>query len=175
MPLFTETARFTNSREVVLAVHRLLISKLAGYDIPQERIVIADPEQWEDGPPTTLIDETLFTVCPGDSEFPEDVQIGGGLNTIEEIAAIEVTIFAARRLDQNGTMPAAIYDENDGLLEQKRRVMKALCQADPTGDNALPLLSQFAPIRTSSKPRKDSTGLFILRLIFGTPFFWDLS
>lgn len=175
MPLTTQTARFTNTREVVLALQRLLQTQLADI-FTEETVVITDPDDWENGAtPENLLQTSFLTICPGDSVFPEDVQIGGGTQTVEELGTLELYIFSDARLDQTGTFPAAVYDENEGLFELKRRVLKALCQVDPTGDNQLPLLSQFIPIQSAGKPRKNGSGIHFLKLTFGISHFWDLQ
>lgn len=175
MPLTTVTARSTNTRDVILAIQRLLISQL-GDIFPEETIVISDPDEWENGAtPENLINSEFITICPGDSTFPEDVQIGGGTHTVEELGTLELYIFTSSRLDQTGTMPAAVYDPEEGLFELKRRVMRALCQADPTGDNRMPLVSQFIPIQNGTKPRKNASGIHFMKLTFGINYFWDLT
>ena len=72
-------------------------------------------------------------------------------------------------------MPEAVYDIDQGLLEIKRHVLRVLVGADPLGDNALPLLSQLVPARSSSKPRRNAEGVWFLSLTFGASFFWDLT
>lgn len=175
MPLTTITARFTNTRDVILALQRLLVNQLSDL-FTEETIVITDPDDWDNGQtPENLINQEFITLCPGDSTFPEDVQIGGGANTVEELGTLELYIFTSNRLDQTGTMPAAVYDPNEGLFELKRRVMQTLCQADPTGDNQLKLLSQFMPIQSCSKPRRNSSGVHFIKITFGLNHFWDLT
>lgn len=174
MPLTTVSFRLTNTREVTLAVQRKLQNRLADI-FPEEAILLADPEQWDDGPPASVAESSFLAVCPGDSQFPEDVQSGAVPITVEEIGTAEVTIYSSMRLDRTGSMPAAVWDETEGLLELKRRVILALAGADLTGDNALPLLSQLIPVRTADKPRKDSTGRYYLKVVFGICYFWDLE
>lgn len=174
MPLFTQTPRFTNTREVFLAFQSMLRSKLADI-FPEEAVLLADPELWENGPPEPRIATSFLTICPGDSTAPDDVQTGGGTNTTEEFETLEVTIFSDSRLDSTGSFPAAVYDENEGLFELKRRVLVAMCQADPTGDNQLPLLSAFTFFISWTKPRRFDSTLLFIKLVFGTQHFWDLS
>jgi hypothetical protein len=175
MPQTTITDRSTNTREVVLALQALLVSQLADL-FTEETVVITDPDSWDSGQtPENLIATSFITLCPGDSDFPDDVQVGGGANTVEELGTLELYIFSDARLDQTGVFPAAVYDPNEGLFELKRRVLRALCQADPTGDNTKLLVSQLIPIRSCTKPTKNSSGVHFLRLVFGTSFFWDLS
>lgn len=175
MPLTTITARSTNTRDVVLAVQRLLVAQLADI-FPEEAIMVSDPDSWDgDNTPEAMMSTSFITICPGDSTFPDDVQYGGGLQTIEEKATLELYIFSDSRLDSSSRMPAAVYDENEGLFELKRRVLRALVMQDPTGDNQLPLLSELLPVYSSTKPRKNASGVHFIKLVFGVPFFWDLS
>lgn len=165
----------TNTRDVVMAIQRLLINQLSDI-FPEETIVVSDPDNWEDGKaPENLMQSQFLTVCPGDSTFPDDVQIGGGANTTEELGTVEIHIFSDARLDQVGQMPAAVYDESEGLFELKRRVLRALCQADPTGDNQMPLVSQLIPAISATKPRRNAEGIHFIKLTFGASYFWDLS
>lgn len=175
MPLTTVTARMTNTRDVVLAVQRLLVNQLSDI-FTEETVVISDPEDWDNGEtPETLINSSFITMCPGDSVFPDDVQYGGGVNTIEEKETLELYIFSDARLDSTSKMPATVYDENEGLFELKRRVLRAMCQSDPTGDNQLPLLSELLPVISCTKPRKNASGVHFIKLVFGIPHFWDLT
>jgi hypothetical protein len=175
MPLTTQKFREGNLREVVLAIQRLLIRELA--DIFTEgTILITDPDEWEAGEsPENLINTSFVTLAPGDATFNEELQYGGGIQTVEEDNLFNVYVFSDSRLDQTGVFPAAIYDENEGLLELKRRVLKALVMADPTGDNQLPLLSQGVYITSSSRPRKNTSGVHFIQLAFKVSFHWDLS
>jgi hypothetical protein len=175
MPLTTNNpGRFTNTREVLLAVHRQLVSNLADI-FPEETIVLADPDDWDGGLiPEQLINSTFLVVCLTDSEFPDDVQVGGGANTCEELGGIQVHIFSDSRLSQLGHT-GGILEENEGLLELKRRVLRALVGTDPTGDNAYNLLSQLIPIRRATKPRLNPQGIRFLTLDFGISYFWDLT
>jgi hypothetical protein len=164
----------TNPRDILLAIQRALTDGLADC-IPADQIVISDPDEWESGTPEPHLMGPFLCIALADSDFPDDVQIGGGQYTAEELAEIVVTIFSNERLDQTGHMSAAVYDPEAGLLELKRRVLRALVGADPTGDNALPLLSQLIPVRRSTKPRKNAEGVWNLAVTFGVSFFWDLS
>lgn len=173
MPLETVNARFTNPRDVLLAFQQQLTAALVDV-IPDDGVIIADPDEWDDAPEPQL-SGPFITLAYGDSQFPDDVQTGGGAATCEEIVPLVVTIFANERLDQTGHMPAAVFDDEHGLLELKRRVLRATVGTDPTGGDALPLLSQLVPIRNASKPRKNAQGVWFLSLTFGVSFFWDLT
>jgi hypothetical protein len=174
MPLTTVTSRFTNPRDVLLAIQRTLVAGLVDI-IPEDGIIISDPDEWESGIPEPMLSGPFLAISLTDSDFPDDVQIGGGAAACEELMAVAVTIFSNERLDQTGHMPAAVYDIDEGLLELKRRVLRALVGTDPTGDNALSLLSQLVPIQHGTKPRKNPQGVWFLVLICGTSFFWDLT
>jgi hypothetical protein len=175
MPPRTVTARFTNSRDVLLAVQAALVNGLVDIFPDPAAIMISDPENWDDGVPEPQISTAFLTVAPTDSDFPDDTQVGGGQFACEELAGVAITIFSDSRLDQTGQMPAAVYDPNEGLFELKRRVLRVMVGADPVGDNALPLLSQLVPIRRGTKPRKNPQGIHFITLEFGTSHFWDLT
>jgi hypothetical protein len=174
MPLYTVNPRFTNPRDVLLAIQRALVDGLADI-LADDQIIISDPDEWDNGTPEPMLSGPFLTLCLSDSDFPDDVQIGGGQLACEELAAVNITIFSNERLSQTGHMPEAVYDIDQGLLEIKRRVLRVLVWADPLGDNALPLLSQLIPARSSSKPRKNAEGIWFLSLTFGASFFWDLT
>lgn len=175
MPLTTTSSgRFTNLRDVLLSVHAALVNGLLDI-FPSETIVFADPDAWDNGVPEQLISSSFLAVCLSDAEFPDDVQVGGGAAATEEMSAVQVHIFSNMRLDQTGQMPAVLFDENEGLLELKRRVLRAIVGADLTGDNVNPLLSQLVPVRRAAKPRKNPQGIWFLTVEFGLSFFWDLT
>jgi hypothetical protein len=171
---FTTTPRSTNTLEVVAAVQKQLISQLSDI-FPEDCIAVTDPDEWEDGTPENLINNIFMALCPGDSTFPEDTQIGGGLETVEELMTLEVYVFSAGRGDRTETYPATVYDPQEGLFELKRRVLRAMCQADPTGDNQDPLVSQLIPVFSATKPRRTPSGIWFIKLVFGIPHFLDLS
>lgn len=174
MPLTTTSARFTNPRDVLLAIQNALIAGLADI-FPAETIMISDPDEWEDGAPEQQMSSSFICIAMTDSEFPDDVQIGGGANTCEELGGVVVYIFSDSRLDSTGQMPAVVFDPNEGLLELRRRVMRVLVGSDPLGDNAMPLVSQLIPVRRAAKPRKNPQGIWFTTLEFGTSYFLDLT
>lgn len=165
----TSVSNFTNHRDVLLAVQDLILSELAGQEFSEANVVVTD----EPEPPANMRHQIFMTICPADSQFPDDVQTGGGAATVEELAVVLVTLFSARKTDQVGRMPQAVYDSETGLLEIKRRVMRALVGQYPDR-NRFPLLSDCIKIRRSTTPRHDEK-LYFLTLEFGTSFFWDLT
>ena len=177
MPFETFNVRATNARDVMLGIHRQLIAQLADI-IPEEVIILADPSEWEDseGQPEQTITTAGLTICPTDSEMPEEFQTGGGAATCFEYAGVEVTILADSRKDQTGHMAAALYDADDGLFELKRRVLKALVGVDISGgDPNVFLLAELVPVRRSNKLKKNPQGIWFTTVEFGTLFLWDLT
>jgi hypothetical protein len=178
MPFETFNVRATNARDVLFGIQRQLVQQLADV-IPQEAVLLADPsEQWdgEDGQPEQTISTGGLTICLTDAEMPEELQTGGAAATCFEYSGVEITIFADNRLDQVGQEPAAVFDADNGLLELKRRLLKALVGVDLTGgDPPVPLLSELIPVRRSRKPRKNPSGIWYLTVEFGTLFLWDLT
>lgn len=166
----TTSANFTNHRDVLLAVQELILADMADLSFSEATVVVSD----DPSPPANMRAQLFMTICPGDSQFPDDVQTGGGADTVEELAVVLVTLFSARKTDQVGRMPLAVYDPERGLLEIKRRVMRALVGQYPDR-NRFPLLSDCIKIRRSTMPRCDESGLYSLMLEFGTSFFWDLT
>jgi len=175
MPLNTGLPRATNHRDVLLGFRAQLIAQL-GDIFPDDTITLQDPDEWVDGIPEQTINSTFICIAPTDAEFPEEIQIGGGATTCMEWGAVGVWIFSTDRLDQVGHMAAALFDENEGLLELKRRVLRALVGVDLTGgDGPQPLLAELVPAKTFDKPRKNPQGLWFIKLVFGALFMWDLS
>jgi hypothetical protein len=158
-----------------LAFQAQLVAQV-GDIFPAETVTLQDPDEWDGGIPEQTINTAFLCVAPTDAEFPEEIQIGGGAMTCMEWGAVGVWIFSDSRLDQVGHMAAALYDENEGLLELKRRVLRALVGQDLTGgDGAQPLLAELVPAKQFDKPRKNPQGLWFIKLVFGALFMWDLS
>lgn len=175
MPLNTVLPRATNHRDVLLAFQAQL-QYLIGDIFPAETVTLQDPDEWVDGVPEQSINSTFICIAPTDGEFPEEFQIGGGTQTCFEWSAVGVWVFSNSRLDQVGQMAAALYDPNEGLLELKRRILRAMVAVDLTGgDGAQPLLSELIPAKSFDKPRKNPQGLWFIKLVFGALFLWDLS
>src|SRR5512135_2121305 len=174
MPLGTVTTRATNTREVMLGLWKQLADNL-GDIFPAETIFLSDPDEWQAGAPEQQITTEFLCVCGTDADLPEETQIGGGQFTTFKWGGFAVYIFTDSRLGQVGHQAAALYDPEHGLYELERRVMRALVGSDPVGDNALPLLAELTPARSSFKPRRNENGLWFMKLEFGAGFLWDLS
>lgn len=174
MPLTTVDPRSTNIREVLLSVRAALIAGLSDI-FPEEAVMLADPDEWIDGAPEQQISTAFLTISLTEANLPDDVQVGGGAATTEQLAAVAVTIFTDSRLDQTGQMAAALFDKSEGLLELQRRVMRALVGTDLIGDNVQSLLSQLTAARIVAKPRRNPQGIWFTTLVFGVSFFWDLN
>lgn len=121
------------------------------------------------------------TVSPTDGTFPEQFQIGGGVNQCTEETGVLVTIWSQLKLDRNGRDVRMLTDDTRGLLRLKKKVLRALVTADPQvntpgqgGTNSV--LRNLMLARRCAVPEHDpKNGYGCIALLFEVVFDWDLT
>lgn len=119
-----------------------------------------------------------LTVSPGDSDFDQGLQYGGGANQVTENATCIVTGYTRIRLDPTARDDRLLKDLQKGLLPIKQKILAAML-ADPaqlTDELGNPLLRSFITAIGSQKPNHDrDKGVGWVGVVFSIPFDWDLS
>lgn len=162
----------TDQRTILAAI----LSRIRGVDGFSEQNCVLTVEQNSDGgvhPATNLNHDVFCTVKVLASFGDEGAFEGGGENVVVERAGIMVTIFSRMKLDRNDTVERMLLDPSRGLLEMKRRVLKALCGYDIPVKTNEASTGLVEPITCSSPTHDGERGS--ISLTFSTDFEWDLT
>lgn len=135
-----------------------------------------------DSPPEIPVGGGYFVaVAPGPGSFVPEEQVAGN---ITEDWSVTVTAFTRVQLDSAGHDTAVLRDTSRGLLELKRRLLKALCGHDLTTESGDTLLRQYLYAQHCSAPqigaplragRADgSVWVGWISITFGVSFDWDI-
>ena len=123
-----------------------------------------------------------YMLSPGDGQFDEGLFDGGGEDQCNEQSTLTVTGYCRTHLDPTDRDDALLTDSTTGLLEAKRKILRALAGKDVTlsgGDTFLREL--LTPIRasapTAGKLEGEGLGvtLAFTSVDFLCSFDWDLS
>lgn len=170
----------TNQKAICEAFAARIITK-----IPQH---FADANVWFDDSALPASGEWpnrdhAIAIVPGDGEFDQGMQLGGGPCAIVENATTSVAIYKRNSRDVMRELDQVLFNTDDGLLSvYKRLVLKAILRdennqpwvpVDVDGNNLLHegirVLSSVGPQRLTEWP------LTMVVLTFYTAFNWDLS
>ncbi|HEV3340784.1 MAG TPA: hypothetical protein VG125_10525 [Pirellulales bacterium] len=164
----------TNQDDVLNAVERLLVTRLA----------ISDKYIFQTTKPLVAIGnppsgDYWLTISPGEGIFPDEWQIGGGANTVMELATTRVAAYTRIRTDSTDRDTNLLHDLKRGLLPIKRKLLKAMVGQqlyDDAAPNPNALCIRAIGIIRAEDPDYDKekgTGFIVLH--FATPFQWDLT
>ncbi|HWA98205.1 MAG TPA: hypothetical protein VG713_06915 [Pirellulales bacterium] len=119
----------------------------------------------------------FVTVCAGDGEFPEEMQVGGAEDQCTELIELVVTGYTRLKLDQTDHETQLLHHDHRGLLEIKRRILKALVGVDAIDpESGATFLRQVITAAHSSRPAYDQKNqLGFISLSFRVSWDWDLS
>lgn len=136
-----------------------------------------------DSPPELPVGGDYFVgVSPGDGQFLTGEQVVGN---VTELWSVVVTAYTRVHLDSANHDTAVLRDTSRGLLELKRKILKALVGEDLTtgdGDTFLRQLlyatdsrkPQIGTWQGGSRPRSDMSFGWV-SVTFGVDFDWDIT
>ena len=107
-------------------------------------------------PPKNPLSEWWLTVSPGEGNFDEAMQSGGGRHQVTEEWQLLVTGYARVRLDSTDHDMQLLREVNRGLLHIKRRILWAMAQVDLhkiDSDDTFQL--KYLVVRHAGKPEYD--------------------
>ena len=81
-------------------------------------------------PPLTPLSEWWLSVSPGEGNYDEAMQSGGGRNQVTEEWQLLVTGYTRIRLDSTDRDMQLLREANRGLLQIKRRILDTMAQVD---------------------------------------------
>lgn len=81
-------------------------------------------------PPLAPLSEWWLSVSPGEGNFDEAMQSGGGRHQVTEEWQLLVTGYTRIRLDSTDRDMQVLREANRGLLQIKRRILWAMAQID---------------------------------------------
>lgn len=164
--------RKTTQSEVLLAVLERLQTVVDGLN--QVNCFLAlDPV-----PPEFPAQSRFATVSPTDGSFDDGMLDGGGeLQTLEQ-TGVSITLFYRTASDMLKSDVNLLTQEAEGLLEQKRQILKAFTNHDLEVNGRKLLAEPMRPIHAAN-PMKESdlrkNRIGFLQLTFSTQFLWDLT
>ena len=99
------------------------------FNLPEERCYeVVDPEN----PRANTPGDIWLSVCPGDCDYDEAAQAGGGRQQVHENGYFQITGYTRIKLDRAGKDTMLIKDKNRGLLSIKHRIISAFVQFNLT-------------------------------------------
>ena len=117
-------------------------------------------------------------VSPGQSEFDEGMQIGGGQEQLMEDMLVRVTAFVRMRLDRAERDDRMLLEGVRGLTQVKLKILKALVAhdlVDPKLESNV-FLRQLVVAASADKPDYDEEKAIGWQTInFRVAFDWDLT
>lgn len=118
----------------------------------------------------------FVTVAPGEGDFDQGLQVGGGENEVSEALAVVVTFYVQIQLDQTNMSREVLRGHGRSLYKIKRQILKAMCGVDLQNAAEDTFLRQLIPVRSASRPAYDITQqLAYMSLTFVAEFDWDLT
>lgn len=166
---FTATGISTSQSDVLAGVVTLLKAQFSDWD--------AEAIYWTDTP-TPIVDHNLdlfIQVSPGGGSFNQGILMGGP--RAEETGLFGVTIWRRSVVDNAGRSQESLFNPSEGLLELKRRVLKALTGKMLTDDEGRYIATGTITPQQALEPDTGATDppLDRLAMYFQVPFDWDLS
>lgn len=124
-------------------------------------------------PPKMPPADWWVSVSPAESNFPEDMQLGGGYEQLTEYLGVAVTAYSRIRTDSTDHDEYLLVDSERGLLALKARILKSLAQRDLVDKTGEPFLRQLVLVTSSSRPYFDGqNGVGWITLNFSVPYDW---
>jgi hypothetical protein len=165
----------TTQNQILEAVKALLLRDL-GDIFTEKNLAISDEEE----PPSGLKAYYYGQIWVLGGEFEDGVYVGAGKQGVLERGGISITVWRKHEKDQAGRADSLMLQPDTGLLELKRRILKAMVtNARLQWQQTFILVDEMRPTR-SDHPRVAAYGngnpvAGDIFLEFSTPFIWDLS
>lgn len=174
----SQSRKYATQMEVLAAVRSRLISQVPAYT--EANCFILDQPVPSDYP----IGRECCTIAPGTGGFVEAMFAGAGYATLTENATTVVTPMVRQVRDKPREATQALLSQNDGLLERKWEILRALLEGDfdlsiydQATDDTRYLLREQLSIRFADPPGFTQVGQYQfmgLSMTFNTPFDWGL-
>lgn len=125
--------------------------------------------------------EYWISIAPGDGQFDESFQEGGGEDQLVEDAVFTVTAYVRIHLDQTGRDEKLLRDAGRGLLSIKKVLLKALASADLATEDGDTFLRSTIKIVSASRPqilqenRSGGAYLGVIQIDCRASFDWNLT
>lgn len=127
----------------------------------------------EPAPTVNVTHRKYCTLWVADGTFDEEAGVGGGAHVCLERTVIRVTAFCRLKLDRQSQIDWLLFDQ-DGLLAQKKRILRALVEYDVPVKTDVGSINLIAPIN-ASEPHFLVEDLYSISIAFGVDFEWDLT
>jgi len=172
------TRKYATQMEVLEAIRDRLIEAVPAYT-PGNCFILDQPI-----PVELPIGREACTISPGTGQFVENMFAGSGFNTLTENATTVVTPMVRQVRDKPREAMVALLSQEDGLLQRKWDILRALLEADydlSIYDQQLDmtrwLLREQLSIRYADPPGFTQVGQYQfmgMSMTFNTPFDWGL-
>jgi hypothetical protein len=155
--------------DILEAITKALIDNIGGLSAKNCFISIYP------NPPYKIPDNLFVTVSPAASNYPEEFTSGGGQNQCTEDSSVLVTIFSRFQCNRAGQEREALNDQNRGILQMKRSILKTLCSLDLTVNANFELRNQMQPKRCGAPEYVGDEQLLTVSMEFSVTWDWDLT
>lgn len=177
-----QTRKYATQMEVLTSIRERLIAKVPAYT--SANCFVLDQPIPTDFP----IGRECCTIAPGNGAFVEAMFAGAGFSTLTENATTVVTPLVRQVRDKPREATQALLSQDDGLLERKWEILRALLEGDfdlsilDVGNESRPentryLLREQLSIRNAEPPGFTQVGQYQMMgmsMTFNTPFDWGL-
>jgi len=156
-----------------LVLQRVVARLREALDLPEGRCYetlepLADPEIPKGG-------DFFVTVSPGEGQFDEGMQDGGGRAQLMERSSVTVTAYTKIRLDRSDHATHLLQKIHRGVLPLKHKLLAVLAGEDLTDEAGNRLLRHPLYALQAWRPRYNrESGIAMIAVAFGTDFDWDL-
>jgi hypothetical protein len=173
-----QSRKYATQMEVLKSIRERLIEKVPAYT-PANCFILDQPI-----PPEYPIGRECCTVAPGNGAFVEAMFAGSGFATLTENATTVVTPLVRQVRDKPRDATQALLSQDDGLLERKWEILRALLEGDfdlsildTETENTRYLLREQLSVRFAEPPGFTQVGQYQMMgmsMTFNTPFDWGL-
>lgn len=174
----TNSRKYATQMEVLQTIRDRLIAAVPAYT-PANCFILDQPIPLE-----LPIGREACTITPGNGQFVESMFAGSGFNTLTENATTVVTPLVRQVRDKVRTADRALLSQEDGLLQRKWEILRALLEDDfdlsiyqATTKNYRWLLREQLSVRYADPPGFTQVGKYQMMgmsMTFNTPFDWGL-
>src|SRR6185437_6609409 len=108
--------------------------------------------------------------------YPAEFEGSQSPEQLYEVMFVTVTVYSRLKTDRAGTEEHLLRDSRRGLLQIKKRVLRALVGKDLEDEEGNHFLREFVCVRRAGRPEYDNKkGIGWLQLTFLLGFDWDLT
>jgi hypothetical protein len=166
---------YAEQADILEAIQERIVDKFPEFNLDSNCFVSDVPE-----PMVVPPSDVWCVIAPGDGNFDEGYQVGGGHEQVTEDATVIVAIGAQYAIDESGKLQRALLGRERGTIrEYKREFLRILLKEwEPERANQQLLRNSMLYVVHASRPylQKTEAGITWVRmeLIFQTMFDWEL-